>query len=115
MIYIEQQEQYQNQPLYGVLDFKYTNENDNPKPNPFDVVGGLIDKTKDVYEKGRVLVETIKGGEVSTNIGGYDITVSENKDEPKKPFYKKPVFIGTAVLVVLVSGYLIYQKFNKNN
>lgn len=112
MIYVEEQENYENAPIVvGVSNFNYANEN----VNPFDVVTGLINRGKETVEKGKALVETIKGNtELSTNIGGFDINIKPYDEEPEKPFYKSPIFIGGAVVVVLVGGYLIYNYLNKN-
>lgn len=110
MIYVEEQENYENAPIVvGVSNYYYNSV------NPFDVVGGLLDKGKDTYEKGRALVDTIKGGEVSTNIGGFDINVKPYEEQPKKPFYKSPIFIGGTVVVALIGGYLIYNHYSKKN
>jgi len=113
MIYVEEQENYADAPIVvGVSNYHYANDG----VNPLDVIGGLFDKTKETYEKGKSLIDTIKGGEISTNIGGFDITVNPNAgDEPKKPFYKSPIFIGGSVLIVLVGGYLIYNHYSKKS
>jgi len=113
MIYVEEQENYADAPIVvGVSNYHYANGG----VNPLDVIGGLFTKGQETYEKGRALVDTIQGGQVSTNIGGYDITVDPNAPtEPKKPFYKSPIFIGGSVLVVLVGGYLAYNYFSKKN
>lgn len=111
MIYVEEQENYANAPIVvGVSNFNYANGN----VNPFDVITGLIDRGQQTAEKGRALVETFKGGDISTNIGGFDINVSPDSGQPtKKPFYKSPIFIGGSVVVVLVGGYLIYNYYSK--
>ena len=38
---------------------------------------------------------------------------SDSNNSTQKKFYQKPLFIGTAVIVVVLGGFLIYSKFIK--
>lgn len=115
MIYIENQEEYADTPLVvGVTNFY----NANGGANPLDVIGGLFEKGKGLYEQGKATVDTITGNSIiETKVGGYDIKVKKEEEQPKKKILglPMPIFVGAAVTVVLVGGYIAYKYYAKKN
>jgi hypothetical protein len=113
MIYIENQDDYKDSPItIGVSNYNYANGN----PNPLDVLGGLFEKGQQTYEKGAAALGAFKGDTISTNVGGYDVKVTPEKDleKPKKILgLPKPIFIGGLVAVVVIGGYFGYSYMKK--
>lgn len=112
MILVEEQENYQNAPIYGLSQYKYVNE--EPKVNPMDVVTGLIGKGTELYQQGRGAFDTISGkGTTTTNIGGYDVTFQGDKVMQTKKGIATPLIVVGGITIVAVVGLVIY--LNKKN